>query len=66
VRFPDPRQLEALRAMMTKIKPKEKLNKPIKRAPDKNLTCQICVEETKNLSPDQIIRHVPGRIIEVN
>jgi integrase/predicted RNA-binding Zn-ribbon protein involved in translation (DUF1610 family) len=65
-RFSDPEQLAAFRSMMAKLQPKKEENKHIKSNADKLFTRQICVTETKNLEPEQIIKQVPERRIDIN
>ena len=64
LRFSDPDQLAAFRTIIAKFQPNGE-SKPIKKHIDKLFTRQICVKETKNLGPEQIVKQVPERRIDI-
>jgi integrase len=64
-RFSDPAQLAAFRSMMAKLQPQNGESKVIKRQSDKVFSCQICVSETKNLGPEQLLQQIPERRIDI-
>ncbi len=64
-RFSDPAQLKAFRSMMAKLKPKNEETKVIKSKVDRLFTRQICVSETKNLGPEQLLKQIPERRIDI-
>jgi integrase/predicted RNA-binding Zn-ribbon protein involved in translation (DUF1610 family) len=64
-RFSDPVQLESFRTMMAKLKPKNEDSKRIKSKSDTVSSCQICVSETKNLEPEQLLKQIPEKRIEI-
>jgi integrase/predicted RNA-binding Zn-ribbon protein involved in translation (DUF1610 family) len=64
LRFSDPDQLAAFRTIIAKFQPNGEA-KPIKKHIDKLFTSQICVKETKNLVPEQIVQQVPERRIDI-
>jgi integrase/predicted RNA-binding Zn-ribbon protein involved in translation (DUF1610 family) len=65
-RFSDPGQLESFRHMMAKLHPQIGETKLIKSQADKLLSCQICVSETKNLGPEQLLKQIPERRIDIS
>jgi integrase/predicted RNA-binding Zn-ribbon protein involved in translation (DUF1610 family) len=64
-RFSDPKELAAFRNKMKKLRLPNGESKPLKSNPDKLLTSQIRVTETKNLEPEQKIQQVPERRIDI-
>lgn len=51
--------------MMARLKPKNGESKVIKSKIDKLFTRQICVSETKNLGPEQLLKQIPERRIDI-
>jgi integrase/ribosomal protein L37AE/L43A len=64
-RFSDPAQLAAFRKMKAKLQPKNDESKVIKSQSDRLFTCQIRVQETKNLGPEQLLQQTPERRIDI-
>ncbi len=64
-RFSDPVQLSDFRNMMAKLESKNGESKLIKSKADKLFSCQIGVQETKNLEPEQLLQQIPERRIDV-
>lgn len=64
-RFSDPVQLESFRTMMAKLQTKKGVSKRIKSQTDTLSSCQICVSETKNLEPEQLLKQIPEKRLEI-
>ena len=64
-RFSDPVQLESFRTMMATLQPKNGDSKRIKSKSDTLSSCQICESETKNLEPEQLLKQIPEKRLEI-
>jgi hypothetical protein len=66
LRFSDPQDVKNSWSNQEKTT-RTQLSNDIKMAPDIVTSCQICVTETKNLDPEQIIiQQIPERLSEIN